>query len=71
VASDPIRYSLFAIRFIPGSSNGRMRRSERRDVGSSPTPGSNIVAVTGEVTAAPAKRVNAGSSPARNSNMLS
>ena len=54
----------------PGSSNGRMRRSDRRDAGSSPAPGSNWfnhVAVTGRATAAPAKRVDAGSSPARNS----
>src|SRR5262249_21362116 len=28
---------------IPGSSNGRMRRSGRRDAGSSPAPGSNSI----------------------------
>src|SRR5690349_15383201 len=47
-----------------------MRRSDRRDAGSNPAPGSNSfnhVAVTGTATAAPAKRVDAGSSPARNS----
>src|SRR5262249_51466742 len=60
-------HSPFAIRcFFQDRLTGRTRRSDRRDAGSNPAPGSNFVAVTGTATASSAKRGHAGSNPARN-----